>query len=125
MGVDLVQIGVALNIRFGIQRYKEIWWTAAQTVAKETGRSDSHHAKRLAVHFKDSPDYGRVESVLFLPQTIAHYGDWRSIGLIIRIRERATGIGSYAEHAEVIAGHELAWIALRCLRAARSPDAKQ
>src|SRR5438874_3986446 len=115
MRVDLVQIGIGLNIRSGIQRQKKIRWTAAQTVAKETGRSDSHHAKRLAVHFKDSADYRRVESVPFLPQTIAHYGDWRSIGLIIAVRERASCIGCYAEHAEVIAGYELAWIALRCL----------
>src|SRR6266480_4667826 len=115
MRVDLVQIGIGLNIRSGIQRQKEIRWTAAQTVAKETGRSDSHDAKRLAVHFKDSADHRRVESILFLPRAIAHYGDWRSIGLIIRIRERASDIRCYREHAEVIAGYELAWIALRCL----------
>src|SRR5215472_1029220 len=49
MRVDLVQVGIALDKWFGIQRKKEIGWTAAQTVTEETWRSDSYHGKWLVI----------------------------------------------------------------------------
>src|SRR5579859_6803257 len=112
MRLDLVQIGIALDIRFGIQRQKQIRRTIAQTITKEAGRSDSHDGKWRSIDIENATDDRRTRSIFLLPEAIAHHDDWRSVGLIIRIGKRAPGIRSYAEHGEIIARDELAWIAL-------------
>ena len=55
------------TIRFGVQRQKEIGWSVAQSVAKETRRSDSHHGKWLVIQIEDAADDGRIRSVPLLP----------------------------------------------------------
>src|SRR5437879_8962310 len=72
----LVQIGSALDVRFRVQRQKEIGWSAAQSVAEETGRSDSHHGKWLLIDIEGAADYRRIRPISFLPQPITHPGDW-------------------------------------------------
>ena len=94
VGVVLVEIGVALDERFGVQRQKEIGRSAAQSVAKETRRSDSHYRKWLVIQIEDAADDGRIRSIPLLPQAIAHHGDRRCAGAIILSRKRASGIRS-------------------------------
>ena len=62
---DCVQI--ALQQRFGVQRQKEIGRIVAQSVAKETRRSDSHHRKWLVIEIEDAADDGRIRSIPLLP----------------------------------------------------------
>ena len=79
----------------------------------------------LSSRLKTLADYRRIRSIPLAPQAIAHHRRWRGAGLIVLRRKRAAGICGDAEHCEVIAGNELAWIALRCLRAARALDAEK
>ena len=67
VSVVLVQIGIGLHERFGVQRQKEIGRSVAQSVAKETRRSDSHHGKWLVIQIEDAADNGRIRSILLLP----------------------------------------------------------
>ena len=70
VSVVLVEIGIGLDERFGVQRKKEIGRSAAQSVAKETRRSDSHDGKRLVIQIEDAADYGRIR-----PRTFAATSD--------------------------------------------------
>src|SRR5580700_4291331 len=56
---------------------------------------------------------------------MAHHRGRRSAGLIVLRRKRASGVGLYAKHHEVIAGDKLAWKAFRRLRAARAPHSQE
>jgi hypothetical protein len=123
--VSVGRVQIALQDRLGIQRQKEIGRIVAQRIAKETGRSDSHHGKWLVIQVEDATDNGRIGIVLLLPQAVAHDDDRRRAGLVIRGRERASSISCDAEHGEVIAGYELSRITAGRLRAARPPDAEQ
>src|SRR5205807_1343870 len=113
--VVLVQVGIDLHVRFGIQRQKEIGCSIAQRVAEETRWSDSHDREWLAIYTEAAADNGRVRSILLLPQAIAHHCHWRSAGLIVLRRERTPGIRLNAEHCEVITRDKLARMALRGL----------
>jgi hypothetical protein len=45
MGIVLLEIGVALHDRLGVQREKEIRGSAAQGIAKETWRRNAYDRK--------------------------------------------------------------------------------
>jgi len=60
-----------------------------------------------------------------LPEAITHHGHRRSIGPIIQIGEQAPGRWPYSEHREIIAGDELAWLALCPFRGTRASHTKQ
>src|ERR1700757_4031779 len=53
----LVQIGLALDVWFHVQRQEEIGRSPAQGVAEETWRSDSHNRKRLLIDIEGAADY--------------------------------------------------------------------
>src|SRR4051794_21211313 len=105
-----MQIGIGLHIRFSGKWQKEIGWTVAQTIAKETRRSNSHHGNRLCIKMEDAADYRRIRSILLLPQSIAHYRNRRSACSIVARGKHPSPVCWNAEHSEVIAGHELARI---------------
>ena len=65
--VRFVQIGIALDERFRVQRQKEIGRMVAQSVAKKTGRTDSHDRKWLIIQIEDAADDGRIRRVLLAP----------------------------------------------------------
>ena len=79
--VVLLEIGIALDERFGVQREKEIRGSGAQRVAKETRRSDPHDREWPVVQLEHAADNGRIRSVASLPQAIAHDGHRRSAGV--------------------------------------------
>src|SRR5260370_23264609 len=103
----LVQIRLALDVRFRAQRQKEIGRSAAQSVAEETRRSDSHYRKGLLIDIERAVSYRQIGPISFLPQPITHHGDWRRAGLIVPGSKGASGIRTESEHREVIAGNEL------------------
>src|SRR5437763_16498612 len=73
----LVQIGFALDVRFRVQRHKEIGWSAAQSVAKETRRSDSHYRKGLLIDIESAADHRQIRPISILPYAKTHHGTWR------------------------------------------------
>ena len=67
VSVVFVEIGIDLHQRFGGQRQKEVGGSGAQSVAKETRRSDSHDRKWLVIQIEDAADHGRIRSIPLLP----------------------------------------------------------
>src|SRR5437879_960339 len=63
----LVQIGLALDVRFRVQRKKEIGWSAAQSVAEKTQRSDPHYRKGLLIDIENAADYRQIRLISFVP----------------------------------------------------------
>ena len=118
------QIVVALNNRFGVERQKEVGRRGPQGIAKEPGRCDADDGEGFVVEGEDGPDEGRVGTVPLLPDAVAHHRHrWRP-RFVIRGGEEASRGGPDPKHREVVAGDELAPIALRNLRPTDTTDAE-
>src|SRR5215831_6631676 len=73
MVVAGVEIRIALDERLCVQGQEKIRRMVAQSVAKETRRSDSNHGKWLVIEIEDAADNGRIRPVSLPPQAMAHH----------------------------------------------------
>ncbi len=60
----------------------------------------------MSVDLVASTDYGRVRSVLVVPNAVTHHNDWLRTLLIVLVGQQATDPGLHAKGPEKISGHE-------------------
>src|SRR5947209_2415899 len=113
---------IALNERLGGKRQEEIRRHGLQRVAKETRWRYPDNSERLAIDVEDAAYHRWIESILLLPDAIAHDCCGRCARFVIRHGQGTPRVSAHAEHREIIAGYEFPEVALGRMPAVRTPN---